>query len=206
MSNWTAIKIAVTRNGLQVGFSTDILKDGVSDHSYSEPNVGIPAGGDIAGRIAAIIQNHLAAYTALDSVPVTVADVALPIIAQPAPDTRPIAVISTFLASNQKDIRQTFLTSEAIGLQVEIQDGNGNVITQFPNVLVPIDIDKVDANGAVLERAVLTVGVQFQSGIASGQLAGLPAGRYGVGSQTSTSAARVPQFAIAIVDALAPLA
>jgi hypothetical protein len=206
MSAWTATKIVISRDGLKIGFTATILKDGKADHNYSEPSVGVPSGVDIGAAITAIIQRHLAAYTAADSAPVSAPDVALPDPPSPAaPDTRPIAVASTFLASKQDDIRQTFLTTETIGLKVEIQDGAGNIVTQFPDILVPIDVDKVDVNGTVLQPAALTVGLQFKSGVATGQLANLPAGRYGVGNQTSTSAARVPQFAIAVVNALVAL-
>jgi hypothetical protein len=82
LATWTAINVQITKQLQQVrgvglpdgnvaifvGFTSDIMKDGVFHHKYNENNCGVPKDGDYQALISGIIQNHLQAWNAADSI------------------------------------------------------------------------------------------------------------------------------------------
>lgn len=212
MSTWTATNIQYTKRKLSIfspqgmptdrisgTYTADIKKDGTLHHVIPDT----PAANELA--VSPLLLAHLADAANTEAVPdVTVVDIDDITLAPPS-DPRPVAVITTFLATDQNDVRSCFLDSEAIGIRVELQDPvSHQIISNFPNTLFPVAVDLVDPDGKLVQRGVLSVGVQFVSGTYAAAVGTLPMGYYNVGPQTSTIV-RVQPYTIAVVKQLSPL-
>ena len=148
MAVWSATKITVTKsefdipNGggnraVNVGFTSDILKDGVLHHKYNEPNVGVHPNLTISEHVTKIIEGHLAAWSATTTLaaPLPVADIVHVPPAAPQPLTAKEIARAAFV-----DLVKT--NRELVNVD---KGGFGNVTTDIANSKKAIK-DALDAN------------------------------------------------------------
>jgi hypothetical protein len=116
-------------------------------------------------------------------------------------DTRPLAIVKTYAAADAlKTEKKQFNVNEAIGVDAQIKDAAGNIVTSF-NGEFAIPIMKYDPVQKQFIETVKRLKLTFTNGVASRTFTGFDAsGDYGVDSSVS-DLARIPQpYIITIVE------